>query len=106
MKKYFPVLSLIFGIVSLLSSLLFYPITRFFSSLFSVPLISIFDTFSKYYLQHLFIFFSFFGLILGVSSIKLKFRKNNAILGTVFSAIALLIWLFIWLLLTSVPIPA
>jgi len=104
MKKYFPICSLIFGIISLLvSSLFFYPITDLFSFLFSVPIILIHGIFDKYYpfLQYLFISFSFIGLTLGIISLKLKLGKKKAILGIIFSSIALIIWLFIWFWITG-----
>ena len=53
------------------------------------------------YLQYIFILISFLGLISGIISLKLKLGKIKAILGIIFSSIALIIWLFIWFWITG-----
>ena len=44
---------------------------------------------------------SLIGLTVGILSLKLKLGKIKAILGIIFSSIALLIWLFIWFWITG-----
>jgi len=68
--------------------------------LINLHLFSYYDWQSSLYLS-IFIFTSLIGLTLGILSLKLKLGKIKAILGIIFSSIALIIWLFIWFWITG-----
>ena len=56
---------------------------------------------NEFFYIYVFILISLLGLFIGNIALKLKLGKIKAILGIIFSTIALIIWLFIWFWITG-----
>jgi len=94
-SKFLPGISIILGTISITWGLLFFGPGKLSATLFAY-----YEWQTSLYLR-IFIPAAIIGLISGIISLKLKLSKISAILGIVFSTIALMIWLFIWFWITA-----
>jgi hypothetical protein len=101
MKKIFPTISILLGIVAIFEGILSFSDVTIGGILGKILLaprecLFIFERCSGIFYLKIFVLISIIGLIVGVLSFKLKFGKIPSVLGIILSLIGLIIWLFIW----------
>ena len=91
MDRVISFISIIIGVLNILIGYIYLALpSEFFVNLFGS------EKFPDFPFIYFFLILSLFSLILGVIGVIKRMKTPFAIVGIIFSAIALLLWLFIW----------